>query len=78
LLEETSHALELVGGATRSQEYFWEDEVISYQPSAFSDGIKPRTIRWTAHRVVSQFDAVAAIPQSGIARWRRKAVSSSN
>jgi hypothetical protein len=28
--------------------------------------------------VVGQFDAVAAIPQGGIAKWRRKAASTSN
>jgi len=29
-------------------------------------------------RVMAQFDAVAAIPQGGIAKWRRKAASTSN
>jgi hypothetical protein len=29
-------------------------------------------------RVVGQFDAVVAIPQGGIAKWRLKAASTSN
>jgi hypothetical protein len=39
---------------------------------------KKSSVTFADSWVVGQFDAVAAIPHGGIAKWRRKAASTSN